>query len=306
VLLNLAGGDCVEDIKKLEADDGFCEVLKKAEIHGLRRKVRRALLRRWRKEKTRTVPSPSSIFRYLAKFHNKEQEGLRQPGKAFIPAPNEHLQGLVKINKDLAAFSGFQNSESTATLDMDATLVATNKVDYIATGKGEKKDQRFLDECNRKVKKPDFVYDADKDCFICPAGHMLELRNRTGDDKKIYQARSEDCDQCSYRSRCCKSKKGNPRTVSTDSKEPLRQEMVEKMKKESSREIYKKRKTIVEPVFGQIKKNMGFRGFSVRGFIKAGGEFSLVCAAHNIKKVVKSIGYKLKHLEENKLVPMAA
>ena len=138
VLLNLAGGDCVEDIKKLEADDGFCEVLKKAEIHGLKRKVRRTLLRRWRKEKTRTVPSPSSIFRYLAKFHNKKQEGLRQPGKAFIPAPNEHLQALVKINKELAAFSGFQNSESTATLDMDATLVATNKVDALFSYKGYK------------------------------------------------------------------------------------------------------------------------------------------------------------------------
>ncbi len=49
VLLNLAGGDCVEDIKVVEADDGFCEVFKKAEMHGLRRKVRRALLRRWRK-----------------------------------------------------------------------------------------------------------------------------------------------------------------------------------------------------------------------------------------------------------------
>ena len=66
VLLNLAGGDCVDDIKMLEADDGFCELLKKAEMHGLKRKVKRALLRRWRKEKTRTVPSPSSIFRYLA------------------------------------------------------------------------------------------------------------------------------------------------------------------------------------------------------------------------------------------------
>jgi hypothetical protein len=47
VLLNLAGGDCVDDVKIIEADDGFCEVLKKAEIHGLRRKVRRTLLRRW-------------------------------------------------------------------------------------------------------------------------------------------------------------------------------------------------------------------------------------------------------------------
>jgi hypothetical protein len=131
ILLNLAGGNCVEDIKKLEADDGFCEALRKAEMHGLKRKTRRALLRRWRKEKTRTVPSPSSIFRYLANFHDIEQEGLRQSGKAFIPAPNEHLQGLVKINKELAAFSGFQDSESTATLDMDATLVSTNKIDAL-------------------------------------------------------------------------------------------------------------------------------------------------------------------------------
>ena len=138
VLLNLAGGDCVDDIKMLEADDGFCEVLKKAEIHGLKRKVRRTMLRRWRKEKTRTVPSPSSIFRYLARFHDIEQERLRQPGKAFIPAPNEHLQGLVKINKELSAFSGFQNSRSTATLDMDATLVSTNKIDALFSYKGYK------------------------------------------------------------------------------------------------------------------------------------------------------------------------
>ena len=138
VLLNLAGGDCVDDIKMLEADDGFCEVLKKAEMHGLKRKVRRALLRRWRKEKTRTVPSPSSIFRYLAKFHNIEQEELRQPGRAFIPAPNEHLQGFAGINKDLAAFSGFQNTERTATLDMDATLVSTNKIDALFSYKGYK------------------------------------------------------------------------------------------------------------------------------------------------------------------------
>ena len=131
VLLNLAGGDCVEDIKVLEADDGFCEVIKKAEIHGLRRKVRRELLRRWRKERTRAVPSPSAIFRYLAQFHDVKQEGDRQAGKALIPEANEHLKGFVGINKDLAAFSSFQQSDSTATLDMDATLVATSKADAL-------------------------------------------------------------------------------------------------------------------------------------------------------------------------------
>ena len=82
--------------------------------------------------------------------------------------------------------------------------------------------------------------------------------------------------------------------------------MVEKMDQESSREIYKERKSIVEPVFGQIKKNLGFRGFSVRGFKKARGEFSLVCAAHNIKKLANSIGYRLLCLKQGEAVPVAA
>jgi len=141
VLLNLAGGDCVEDIKVVEADDGFCEVLKKAEMHGLRRKVRRTLLRRWRKERTRAVPSPSAIFRYQANFHDKEQEKYRQSGKAFIPVPNEHLRGFVGVNRDFAEFSSFQNPESTATLDMDATLVATSKANALFCYKGYKSYQ---------------------------------------------------------------------------------------------------------------------------------------------------------------------
>jgi hypothetical protein len=141
VLLNLAGGDCVEDIKVVEADDGFCEVLKKAEMHGLRRKVRRALMRRWRKERRRTVPSPSAIFRYLAQFHDKEQEGNRQPRKALIPVANEHLRGFGAINKDLVAFSNRQQLANTATLDMDATLVATSKAEALFCYKGYKSYQ---------------------------------------------------------------------------------------------------------------------------------------------------------------------
>ena len=68
--------------------------------------------------------------------------------------------------------------------------------------------------------------------------------------------------------------------------------MNEKMESETSKEIYKKRKVIVEPVFGQIK-NTGFRGFSVRGHKKTSGEFSLVCAAHNFKKIMRAVGKKM-------------
>jgi hypothetical protein len=60
------------------------------------------------------------------------------------------------------------------------------------------------------------------------------------------------------------------------------------MEQQASKELYSKRKVIVEPVFGQIK-NSGFRGFSVRGKNKVAGEFSLVCATHNFKKIAKAI-----------------
>ena len=105
ILLNLSGGDCVDDLKILEADEGFCEILRKSEIHGLRRKVRRSLERRWRKEKKRSVPSPSAAFRYLSKFHDTEQNKNREASKvkAFIPKLNEPLKGLIQVNKDMCA-----------------------------------------------------------------------------------------------------------------------------------------------------------------------------------------------------------
>ena len=50
ILLNLAGGECVEDLNRLEGDEGFCRVLEKVGKHGLKRKERREMERRWRKE----------------------------------------------------------------------------------------------------------------------------------------------------------------------------------------------------------------------------------------------------------------
>ncbi len=159
---------------------------------------------------------------------------------------------------------------------------------YIATGKGEKKNQEAIEDTNRKIKKTDFVYDEERDCFICPVGNLLNLKTESSDGTKVYRGEKEQCDACPYRARCCSSKKGEPRTIHADDKEALRQTMREKMEEESSKEVYKDRKKIVEPVFGQIK-NTGFRGFSVRGREKVSGEFSLACAVHNIRKIVKAV-----------------
>ena len=138
IMLNLAGGDCVDDLEKLEGDDGFCKILRRIEQKGMKRRERREMDRRWRKERQRVVPSPSSVFRYLSAFHDPEQEKLRSEGKAFIPVPNEHLRGLMKVNSELVAFIHGRNPQRVATLDQDATLVKTGKRDALYSYKDYK------------------------------------------------------------------------------------------------------------------------------------------------------------------------
>jgi hypothetical protein len=141
ILLNLAGGDSVEDINILEKDEGFCRVLRRIELKGLTRKKRRAKERQWRKERRRTFPSPSPIFRYLDTFHDPEEEKKREKGRAFIPAPNEHLTNLMKVNRDLV--HSVVKSASEATLDMDATLIETLKRSALFSYKHYKAYQPF-------------------------------------------------------------------------------------------------------------------------------------------------------------------
>lgn len=127
VLLNLGGGDCVEDLRVLEADEGFCRVLRELEFYGLTRSQRRAVLRRWRKARTRTFPSPTAAREYLEVFHDPEQEEHRVPHKAFIPELSALLLALVLLNGAFAAAVQRRTPQTTATLDMDATLVETFK-----------------------------------------------------------------------------------------------------------------------------------------------------------------------------------
>ena len=143
VLLNLVGGDSVDDLKVLEKDKGFCALLDRVETKGLSRKKRRECNRRWRKSRHRAVPSPSAVFRYLHAFHNPEEEKKRENGKAFIPLPNEHLRGLTKVNRDLIASVQRHYPRTEATLDMDATLIDTQKEDALFSYKGHKAYQPF-------------------------------------------------------------------------------------------------------------------------------------------------------------------
>ena len=66
-----------------------------------------------------------------------------------------------------------------------------------------------------------------------------------------------------------------------------RQAMQHKLRTEAGRAVYKRRKTIVELVFGQIKEQRSFRRFSLRGLEKARAQWKLVRATANLLKLFR-------------------
>ena len=137
ILLNLAGGDCVADLDRLEEDPGFRRVFEGIELRHLSRKERRKLRKRWRKKRERLVPSASSFFRYLSAFSiDDEEKRKRGYGQAFIPEPSQGLLGLESVNRQLIAAIQRKVPETHATLDIDATLKETQKRDALVSYKG--------------------------------------------------------------------------------------------------------------------------------------------------------------------------
>jgi transposase len=65
------------------------------------------------------------------------------------------------------------------------------------------------------------------------------------------------------------------------------EQMRHKLKTTEGRAVYKMRKQIVEPVFGQIKETRGFRRFSFRGLKKVSAEWDLICLTHNLLKLFR-------------------
>jgi len=68
----------------------------------------------------------------------------------------------------------------------------------------------------------------------------------------------------------------------------VQEKMARKLRTRKGRETYSKRKSIVEPVFGQIKGARGFVRFSLRGLEKMRGEWAIVCLTHNLLKLFRA------------------
>jgi hypothetical protein len=136
-------------------------------------------------------------------------------------------------------------------------------------------------------------------------GHLLPMLERvkqiagrtpdvlTADAGYMSSENAQYCEKEGINAYIATSRKQSSRRHSSsddnqESRPPEWQAMHEKLRSDQGRKIYAKRKTITEPVFGQIREARGLRRFSLRGLIKVEAEWILVAISHNILKVVSA------------------
>jgi len=135
ILLNLVGGDHVDDLKILEKDAGFCKLYEKICTVGLSTSERKALRRNRRQQGCGALPSRSTAFRFLKQDGDEGLAGRGQ-GKAYIPNIGKTTQQLCDCNSSLLAALEHNSPSAAITLDMDATLIETHKKDSLYCYKG--------------------------------------------------------------------------------------------------------------------------------------------------------------------------
>ncbi len=128
-----------------------------------------------------------------------------------------------------------------------------------------------------------FKYDPERDCCICPEGKELPFVAVDAErNARVYYCRNSK--DCPVRSRCTRAKAGRKIKISAHHRAIVHQR--HKREKPDKRKLLRRRKAIIEPVFGHIKEALGFRRWSVRGLEKVRSQWSLLCAVFNLKKLL--------------------
>ena len=129
-----------------------------------------------------------------------------------------------------------------------------------------------------------FIYNEQKDCFICPENKELSfLKNivhrRNKQQSKVYKCR--ECPACDKQQLCVK---GKYREIHIENREHLRQQIRERLNTAAGKQTYLMRMRI-EAVFGNIKHNLNYIHLYLKGIRKTTAEWQLICIGHNLKKI---------------------
>ena len=143
-----------------------------------------------------------------------------------------------------------------------------------------------------------FAYDPDGDCYQCPEGRLLSFQRlkhrRKRASVRVYAAHAADCRACPAFGRCTTSQRGRRIEVSlhADALAAHRHWM----QTAEARDAFRRRKQLIEPVFGIIKEQQAGRRFLLRGLEAVRSEWTLLAVAFNLRTLAKALsGTSISH-----------
>jgi len=138
-----------------------------------------------------------------------------------------------------------------------------------------------------KYSPSNFIYDEANDVYICPQGKHLPRKQKRKESNAIPEYGSKRvCTDCPDRSLCTSNRDG--RYIRRDQFQAAADRAF--LKVYENRTLYKKRKTMVEHIFGTVKASFGFRYLTVRGTGMARTETSLYFLTYNLKRALNILG----------------
>lgn len=169
---------------------------------------------------------------------------------------------------------GYANGEQLDALDRQGIT------SYVAVKRSPNGDGTLYD-------RTAFSYDAEKDCFTCPAGKLLARKGVHRRDKLvIYAARAVDCGTCAQKGQCTQGKR---REVSRHLYEQALEANARRMAEQP--QMMALRRQTVEHPFADIKHRiLGNARLLLRGLQGAAAELSLAVLVYNIKRVFNMKG----------------
>ena len=176
-----------------------------------------------------------------------------------------------------SGYESYDNCEYLSDKGVDALIPDQ----YYRREKEEKEKDRY--------RKKNFTFDRENNRYICPEGKILKYSKKisqTNGKRKRKQLifRGTECGTCPVKDQCTTQK---ARTISREMREHLQEEMRSKLDSAEGKETYKKRMHMVEPIFGNLKYNLGYETFHLRSRDKVTAEFKLMCIGNNLKKIWK-------------------
>ena len=223
----------------------------------------------------------------------------RNDNGTLIPHLERYERFFNKLPESIGADSGYGNQENYEYLKEKHIK---NYIKYPLFHKEQTKKFKTM-----KYNWQNMEYDEINDKFTCPEGKKLEYvktrydKTETGfiQENRVYEC--SDCSNCTHKSECTKAQ-GNRQIRFNKKLWQLKNVARRNLMSEKGLEMRGKRAEYSEGIFGQIKWNMGFKRFLLRGLDKVDLEWGLLCFALNIKRMNKKDIEKLKEIAMAKVV----